>query len=78
MSETWHRTLVGTVIIIIGLGLLEMALNRTPMDRPFPEIAAPAEESTDRWQDYLDSEGRVLRIDGGSAVPAAARELSSR
>ena len=78
MSQTWRRTVVGTLMIIIGLGLLEMALNRAPVDRPVVDVSAPAGDTTSPWQEYVDAHGRVLRVDARSAVPASVAELSSR
>jgi hypothetical protein len=77
MSQTSRRTLVGTVMLIIGLGLLEMALNRAPVDRPV-DVSAPAGDTTSPWPEYVDAHGRVLRVDARSAVPASVAELSSR
>ena len=78
MSETWRRTVVGTVMVIIGLGLLEMALNRTPLDRPGSELTAPAGDASSPRRDYLDAEGQVLRVENATIVAPSLREISAR
>ena len=43
MSETLRRVLVGSVMVVIGLGLLEIVLD-SPPDAPSAEVAVTSEE----------------------------------
>ena len=43
MSDTLRRVLVGSVMVVIGLGLLEIVLDSPPDAPPFAEVAATAE-----------------------------------
>ena len=44
MSETVRRMLVGSLMVVIGLGLLEMVLDGHPDAPPFAEVAVTSEE----------------------------------
>ena len=76
MNETWRRTLVGSVIVVIGLGLLEIVLNTPPAEPPVAEVAATAERPAGVRGDQVEAEGLAARVD--AALPASLPEPVAR
>jgi hypothetical protein len=76
MNRIWRYVLVGAAALVVGLGLLEMALSRTHPDQSFSEIATRADEPAGMWQDYLDSRGYVLRAEIGPSAGCEPTETA--
>jgi len=77
MNTIWRYVLVGVAALVVGLGLLEMALSRTHVDQPFSEIASRADGPEGTWRDYLDARGYVLRAEIGPSDGSEPTETAS-
>ena len=76
MNAMWRYVLVGAAALVVGLGLLEMALSRTHVDQSLSEIARSADEPARPWQDYLDPRGDVVRPEVGSSAASNPTETA--
>ncbi|HYB40186.1 MAG TPA: hypothetical protein VEL75_00360 [Candidatus Methylomirabilis sp.] len=78
MNSHARRFLVGAVVLMIGLGLLEMATTRVFIDRISKAAESQVDEGSGSWQDMLNSQGELLSLEvgppAGSPVQPRAAE----
>ena len=72
MSEMSRLMLVVSIIIVLALGLLEVVLSRVPVEPP-ARVSTRAARLANPWHDYVDAEGRALRLDAGSVSEPPTR-----
>ena len=68
MDTKWRRVLIGSAvaILLLGLGVLEIAADRVGVERaPATASNSAAEQTGPSWRDVLNTQGYLLNLELG-------------